>query len=86
MEISNGYVFVLRMWIGYLIDMVIFFILKYKNCLVLDKLMMGFFMYIFLFLLFFIIFVFGYVELDIDFLMLLFYFKVIFIFSVVIFY
>lgn len=36
--------------------------------------------------LFFIIFVFGYVELDIDFLMLLFYFKVIFIFSVVIFY
>lgn len=75
MEISNGHLFVLRMWIGYTIDTVILFILKYKNRLALDKLTAGFFMYISLSLSFFTILVPGHVESDIDLLMLLSYFK-----------
>lgn len=75
MEIGNGHVFVLRMWIGYSIDTVILFILKYKNGLALDKLTLGFFMYISLSLSFFTILVPGHVESDIDLLMLLSYFK-----------
>lgn len=74
-EISKGHVFVLRMWIGYSIDTAILFILKYKNRLALDKLTMGFFMYISLSLSFFTILVPGHVESDIDLLMLLSYFK-----------
>lgn len=74
-EISNGHVFVLRMWIGYSIDTAILFILKYKNRLALDKLTAGFFMYISLSLSFFTILVPGHVESDIDLLMLLSYFK-----------
>lgn len=75
LEYNNGHVFVLRLWIGYSVDGVMLFLLKCTNHLTSNKFTVVYCMYLSASMTFLTIQVPPHLESDLDFLLMLSYFK-----------